>query len=143
MVNYFDRKSVAVIEQHSAPRVLEGKEIIDTVCPINPLTGKRSSVLEALLSVSSDPKKKYLLGQILQELPTIRNNPNLTDEDRIMTLAERLSTGTPSEDVAFGERLSEISSVIFRGAPQAVKDVVKSLEKSEAAPASEAASVSD
>lgn len=126
-----------------APRVIEGLDILKQVCPVNPLTGKRASILEALGSVTADPKKRYLVDDLIRELPTIRNNPDLDDEGRIMALAERLETGTPSEDARVAERLSEISSILFRGAPQAVKDVTQSLEETDSAPATETASVSE
>ena len=136
-------KSKECVPLLDAPRVIEGLDILKQVCPVNPLTGKRASVLEALGSVTADPKKRYLVDELIRELPTIRNNPNLDDEGRVMALAERLETGTPSEDAKVAERLSEISDILFRGAPQAVKEVTQSLEKTEVAPASEAAPVSE
>lgn len=126
-----------------APRVIEGLDILKQVCPVNPLTGKRASILEALGSVTADPKKRYLVDELIRDLPTIRNNPNLDDEGRVMALAERLETGTPSEDAKVAERLSEISSILFRGAPQAVKAVTHSLEDIKSAPSTEDASVSE
>lgn len=144
---FVDKETKLVSPVSFAPVVIEGMDIIEQICPINPLTNKRSSVLEALGSVVSDPKKRYLVDELIKELPSIRNNPNMDDEDRIAVLSERLETGTPFEDEQAAERLSEISDVLFRGSPQAVKpavqDVVKPLENSPVVPSSEAAPVSE
>lgn len=144
---FVDKETKLVAPVSTAPVVIEGMDIIEQICPVNPLTNKRASVLEALGSVVSDPKKRYLVDQLIKELPALRNNPNMDDEDRVAILSERLETGTPSEDEMAAERLSEISDVLFRGAPQAVKpavqDVVKPLENSPVVPSSEAAPVSE
>lgn len=147
MVHYFDKKSKGVVEVHSAPRVIEGLQLIEQVCPINPLTGKRSSLIEALLSVSADPEKRHILGEVLNELPTLRSDPNLDDEGRMAVLAERLSTGTPAEDEAFAERLASLSDILFRGASHAVKqefeEKVESVASSSNTSATEDSSVSE
>lgn len=126
---------VECIPAFDAPCVLEGMDIIEMLCPVNPLTNKRSSLLEAVQTAVGDPKKAYLVDKIMKELPALRADSSLDDEGRLMLLSERLSSGTPSEDEAFMERLSSMSDVLFRGAPQAVKEVVKPLENKPVAPA--------
>lgn len=135
------------VPQSDAPVVIEGAEIINRLCPVNPLTGKRQNVVETLMSLESNPEMRYALGKILQDLPTIKSDPNLDDEGRIMLLTERLSTGTPSEDEINAERISEIADTLFRGAPQAaplvVQQAVKDGDVKPSAPPSEPISTSE
>lgn len=141
--SYIVPEVVECIPVEVGSHVIEGLELIEQLCPVNPLTGKRSSLIEAVQTAVADPKKAYLVDKIMKELPALRADPKLDDEGRLMLLSERLSSGTPSEDEAFMERLSSMSDILFRGAPQAVKEVVKPLEDKPVAPAVENASVSE
>ena len=75
--------------------VLDGAELYDTLCPVNKLTGHRSSVFKLLGKLTG--AKADLLNAVLQELPTIQSDPRLSDQDRVDYLVSRLSTGTPEE----------------------------------------------
>lgn len=77
------------------PAVIEGADIFDTLCPFNKFNGHRENPLSLLGKITGADSQ--LLNSILQELPTIASDPNLTDEDRVNFLVPRLCSGTPAE----------------------------------------------
>lgn len=85
------------------PVVLEGAELLDTLCPVSHNTGRRENPLSLLGKLTGADSQ--ILNAVLQELPTIQSNSKLTDEDRVAWLTERCSTGTPAEDALMAERL--------------------------------------
>lgn len=125
-----NRKSVNDIVDLSAkdifgkdmPKVIEGAELIDAVCPVSKFTGKRCNPLSLLGMLTG--AKAEVLNSILQELPVVRSDSRLTDEDRINFIVERCSTGTPAEDALMAERLmKDIDALGLRGS--AVEDSIK------------------
>lgn len=106
------------------PQIIEGADLYDAVAPVSSLTGRRENVVSLLSRLQSDPEMSRVMNALLQELPSVKSDPRLTDEDRINLLSERLSVGTPAEDDAVRRRLESVADVLFAGAPQAVKDAV-------------------
>lgn len=83
--------------------VIEGADILDVVAPVSKLTGHRENPLKLLGKITG--ADSALLNQVLQELPVIKGDPRLSDEDRVNAIVDRLSTGTPAEDALMAERL--------------------------------------
>lgn len=92
-----------------APFVIEGAEALKQLCPVSSLTGNRMSLYEAMQMVGNE-KYSRAVAQLLPELPTLMSDSRLSDDDRVATLASRLSTGLPSEDDRVREALSKIVS---------------------------------
>lgn len=85
------------------PNVIEGAELLDTLCPVSKNTGRRGNPLALLGKLTGADSN--LLNSVLQELPVLRSDPRLTDEDRVAAIVERLATGSPAEDALISERL--------------------------------------
>ena len=100
-----DKPSVPHVLCEDAPRLVEGVSEINTLCPVNKLTGKRSSVLSLLYMVGDGKVNERVINTLLQDLPVIQNDSNLNDADRFNFLAHRLESGTPAEDALMSERL--------------------------------------
>lgn len=104
-----DSKSLKV----SAPSIIEGADIFDVLCPVSKKTGHRENPL-SLLSKVLPPDKSVLASQILQEIPSIRQeNPNLSDSDAIDLCVSRFSSGSPYEDGIVRDRLMSVADVLF------------------------------
>lgn len=85
--------------------VMEGKELIETVCPVNKFNGHRESAFKLLGKLTG--AKADVLNAVLQELPVVASDSRLTDEDRAQFVVERCSTGTPAEDALMAERIMQ------------------------------------
>lgn len=104
------------------PKVVEGAELLDAVCPVSKFTGKRCNPLSLLGMLTG--AKVDVLNSILQELPVVTSDSRLTDEDRINFIVERCSTGTPAEDALMAERLmADIDALGLRHS--SVEDSIK------------------
>lgn len=106
--------------------VIEGAELFDTLCPVNKLTGHRSSVFKLLGKLTG--AKADLLNAVLQELPTVQSDPRLSDQDRVDYLVSRLSTGTPAEDALMAERIMNDLDALGLSSKQADKVVESTIE---------------
>lgn len=84
-----------------APVVLDGVELVDTICPINKATGLRESFSSAIERLKSDPVKGRLLDKVLSDLPVIGSNSSLSVDDKLSALMPVLETGTPADNDAF------------------------------------------
>lgn len=93
-----------------APILIEGVAEINTLCPINKLTGKRSSTLSILNMVSDGKVNDRMVNLVLQELPRLSQDTSMTDQQRFEFVSERLMTGSPAEDTLVAERLFSVAS---------------------------------
>lgn len=87
------------------PKVIEGAELYDSLCPVSKLTGKRCNPLSLLGMITG--AKADVLQSILLQLPVVSSNPELSDEDRVQFVVERCSTGSPAEDALMAERIMQ------------------------------------
>lgn len=101
-------------EYPSAPAVIEGAQVLDVLCPINPTTLLREPLESALKRAVADPKLQQLVAPFLQELPTIKSDPRLTDADRFDLMVDRFSIGTPAENDAVRESLMPFTDILFK-----------------------------
>lgn len=85
------------------PQVIEGAEILDTLCPVNKFNGHRENPLSLLGKITGADSQ--LLNSVLQELPVITSDSNMTDEDRVNYLVPRLCSGTPAEQAVIAEHM--------------------------------------
>ena len=114
-----------VRDTKSVPVIIEGSDLYDKIAPVSELTGKRENVVTVLSRLAHNPEYSRAINALLQEIPTIKSDPRLNDDDRIDLMMSRLSTGTPAEDDAVRSYLESVSDVLFKGAPQKVVDAVK------------------
>lgn len=95
------------------PCVIEGADLLDTLCPVSKFTGARESPFSLLGKITN--ANSDLLNAVLQELPVIASNPSLSDADRVEFLVSRLGSGTPAEDALLSSRLmSDIDALGLR-----------------------------
>lgn len=93
------------------PHLIDGVQELETLLPVSKLTGRRADVLEVLtLAFNKDSR---LLDAMLQELPTIPSDPNISDTDKIQMLAGRFDQGTRADNDALVARLMSVSDVLF------------------------------
>lgn len=105
-------------------RILEGSVELETLLPVSKLTGRREDPIMLLKMQFS--KDSRLLDALLQELPTIQSDPNISDSDRFDVLAQRLATGSPAEDDALRSELLRVSDMLF---PEQKKAVEQEIER--------------
>lgn len=115
-----ENKDYEVVILEDAPAVLEGKQELETLLPVSKLTGRREDPLMLLKMQFS--KDSRLLDALLQELPVVKSDPNISDDDRFSVLASRLSTGTPYENEQLVKQLASLADVLF---PEQVKESEK------------------
>lgn len=106
----------------SAPNVISGVVEVDTLLPVSKFTGRREDPLTLLKSQFS--KDSRLLDALLQQLPTIPSDPNLSDEDKVMMLAGKFDQGTPADNDALVQRLMSVSDMLFPQQTKAAVDAV-------------------
>lgn len=107
---------------YEAPVLLQGVEEYNILCPVSPKTGHRMNIIDLLSSSLSD-KHQRLLGQILQEVPTIRSM-DVSDDDKLNLLASRFATGTPAENDKLRQDLESVVSVLFPEKSDVQKQVI-------------------
>ena len=124
-----DYKGSILESERNLPNVIEGTELIDTLCPVSKNTGRRENPLSLLGKLTG--AESSLLNSVLQELPTLRSDPRLTDEDRVAAVVDRLSTGSPAEDALMAERLMKdidalgLSSKVAEDVKSDASDTIK------------------
>lgn len=112
----------------TAPRVIDGVEAYEVLCPVSKLTGHRENPLSLLKSLMNDPVKSRQLDAFLQELPTIDVSKGLSDDDMVDLMMDRLSTGTPAEDDKYRRMLESVAGDILNslGVSESKVEAVKS-----------------
>lgn len=102
------------------PHLIDGAQELETLLPVSKLIGRRADVLEVLaLAFNRDSR---LLDALLQELPTIPSDPNISDSDKVQMLVGRFDQGTRADNDALVERLMSVSDVLF---PQQAENAEK------------------
>lgn len=119
-INNSDRFKLNVESDY--PVVIDGVEVYDLICPVSNLTGNRTNPVD-LLKMALPDKDYRFINQILQEVPTIPSDSNLSDEDRVSMLTMRLVSGTPAEDEFVTRQLMKVVDVLF---PDKAYDLVPS-----------------
>ena len=99
-------------EKPLAPVLIEGVKEINTLCPINKLTGKRANVLSILNMVTDGKVNERALKLVLQELPSEPQDSAMSDAQRFEFVQTRLSTGSPAEDAVVSERLFAVADAL-------------------------------
>lgn len=94
------------------PEVIEGEEIYDTLCPVSKETCLRENALSLLTKVL-DPRHATLLDAVLQEVPKMQENQNISDDDALDMLVSRFDQGTLYENQELRERLSRSLDVLL------------------------------
>lgn len=117
----------------NAPCVIDGVDIINTLCPVNKKTGLRENILSLLKKLVSDPAKQALLLQCLQELPTNDGPQGVSDDILAEFCEQRLSVGTPAENAVLRQQfmdLYEHSEEISKSfTPQQAEQIQPNVEK--------------
>ena len=94
-------------------KIISGMEEIETLCPVDPLTGHRDT-FENIVKKALDPRYAGLAQRVLVELPAVVSDSDLKNDDaKLDTLVSRLDVGSFAERDAVVSQLSEISSVLF------------------------------
>lgn len=111
------------------PNVMDGADVIDTLCPVSEKTGLRENLLSLVRKLISDPAKQALLMPFLQQQPSDNSQSLLTDEDRFELCSQRLCTGTPAENDVLRDSLMSIfehsSSMLSSAKEVAEKATIK------------------
>lgn len=108
------------------PILIEGADVYDIICPVSEFSGNRANPLD-LLKLALPDKDYRFLNSVLQEIPSIPSDPNLSDDDRVSMLTYRLSSGTPAEDEALMHSLLKVADVLFpnNGSDSVISDKIE------------------
>lgn len=114
-IQYKDAPSDPDYKLKELPKIIEGVQELDVLCPVSKLTGNRENPLILLMKVLPSDKAN-LLGGIMQQIPPSSNDSRLSDNDRFELVKSRLLTGTPAEDSQWMAYLASVSDVLFPSA---------------------------
>lgn len=97
------RKTLTKIQEkpynsNGVPQIIEGVDIINTLCPVSKKSGMRENFLSLIRKLVNDPAKQALLYQCIQELPVDNSQANLDENSKFEFCPQRLQTGTPAEN---------------------------------------------
>lgn len=106
------------------PNLIDGVEVLDTLCPVSKKTGLRENPLTLLRKVVSDPAKARMLELALMELPSDNSYQQMSDEDKVNFLMMRLDSGTPSENEHYRNLLMDHISVLSPKQQEVAKESV-------------------
>lgn len=106
------------------PPMIEGATEYETLCPISKVTGHRANPL-TLLQLALSEKNSRLLGSILQEIPSIPSDKNLSDEDKIRLLPSVRTVGTQAEQDNLVRELMQVADVLFPDNKELQQNVVE------------------
>lgn len=101
--------------------VIEGSQIINTLCPVSKLTKLPMDITSAISMAINDPSLSGLVSQIVQTLPSIPSDSRLTDGDRLDLLISNFDLGTPAETDRVRASLMEIADQLFPKPEQIVE----------------------
>lgn len=119
------------------PNIMDGADLIDTLCPVSEKTGLRENLLTLVRKLISNPAKQALLMPFLQQLPCDNSQSSLSDEDRFELCAQRLCTGTPAENDVLRDSLMSIfeySSAMLSSAKDVAEKATIKFESSSVEP---------
>lgn len=91
-----------------APCIVDGVELLDTLCPVSKKTGLRENPLSLIRKLAADPAKQMLLYQCLQELPVDNSQADLTEDMKFEMTPQRLMVGTPAEQQVLFDAWAEV-----------------------------------
>ena len=108
---FVPREPSFMVLDDNAPVLIQGIQEYDTLCPVNPLTGHRDSILKCLTMALSDANKG-LVDNLLLELPTIKQM-DCSDEVKIDTLVSSLDVLAPADRDLVADALMKISEPLL------------------------------
>lgn len=104
-------------------QILDGKVEVETLLPILSLTGHHADPLTLLPMLSESNSR--LIGQLLQEIPTVKQ-PDMTDEMRLQFLPARLASGDYGSDDKIRGILVDLAGPLFNLPKDVVETVLDS-----------------
>lgn len=120
--NLSGRVTVDRVRDFSAlPHVIEGADVIDTLCPVSKETGQRENAL-GLLNKVLDPRHQYLAESILQTVPTINEPQGISDDDALDLMVSRFDQGSAYDNQLLRDRLSKSLDVLLPGRSDQVRE---------------------
>ena len=96
--------------------ISDDKHIYETLCPINPLTGHRDSMLSRLFSNDVSDSEKQLIMSQLAKLKGVSSPADLSDDDILSLLPSRYMSD-PVEMERYRELVDQLREVDSDPAP--------------------------
>lgn len=136
-MNNFNMPQAPIIHEPKikSPRgvvVIDGAQVIHTLCPVSKLTGLPMDIASAIRTALNDPKLNSLVMSIMQTLPSIPSDSRLTDDDKLDFVINHVDIGTPAETDRVREVLMKVTDVLFPQQSNEVKQVETSVAEVEA-----------
>lgn len=119
------------------PQLLtEGAKELDILCPVSKLTGFPMSMQSAIMLITEGNER--IADALFQEIPAIKNDDSISDNDKLKTLVSRLDSGSFFENDRAAEILCDIAKEFFPSAEvEKVVEGAKITFNKEDAPAAE------
>lgn len=95
-----------------APCIVDGLDILNTLCPVSKKTGLRENPLSLIRKLVNDPAKQALLSSIITELPTDNSQSQLDEDSKFEFCAQRLNVGTPAENEILMHHLESVIDLV-------------------------------
>lgn len=96
--------------------ISDDKHIYETLCPINPLTGHRDSMLSRLFSNDVSDSEKQLIMSQLAKLKGVSSPADLSDDDILSLLPSRYMSD-PVEMERYRELVDQLRDIDSEPAP--------------------------
>lgn len=93
---------------------VQGKTELELLCPVSKLTGFPMSLQESIYMISD--KNARLADVLLQEIPPIKSDNSISDDEKMKLLVSRLDSGSFAENDRVAEILGDIVKEFFPNA---------------------------
>lgn len=92
----------------------EGAKELEILCPVSKLTGFPMSMQSSLMMITEGNER--IADALFQEIPAIKYDDSISDNDKLKTLVSRLDSGSFFENDRVAEILGDIAKEFFPSA---------------------------
>lgn len=93
---------------------VQGRQELELLCPVSKLTGFPMSLQESIYMISD--KNSRLADVLFQEIPPIKSDNSISDDEKMKLLVSRLDSGSFAENDRVAEILGDIVKEFFPNA---------------------------
>lgn len=94
--------------------ITEGTQEMGVLCPVSKLTGFPLGMQQALMMITEGNER--IADALFQEIPAIKNDDSISDDDKLKMLVSRLDSGSFYENDKVAEILGNIAKEFFPSA---------------------------
>ena len=93
---------------------VQGAKELELLCPVSKLTGFPMSMQQAIFMISD--KNSRLADVLFEEIPALKSDDSISDDDKLKLLVSRLESGSFFENDKVAEQLGLVAKEFFPNA---------------------------